>query len=245
VSEQRQTKFYSDLMTLVQLNPKDAGGSLSFTGPTDPVYDSSYFLVEGTSAILGAIGSAVAQIWKARSGEEQDIVVDRLHAVQALHRVNFLKQSGYPIVLTAPFNPTGLTHRCGDGRFIETTTALRHLELAMLDLLDCANTDAACREAYMRWNTFELEEAIAHHNLAGVVLRTRQEWRKHLQGRALMESPVITKRPGVAERQDSTFCCVSQCRRAFQSRWASALEDALCASQKMAFRSCVRVHNVG
>jgi hypothetical protein len=109
VSEERQTKFYSDLMTLVGLDPKDAGGSLSFTGPTDPIYDSPYFLAEGTSAILGAIGSAVAQIWKARSGEEQDIVVDRLHAVQALHRVNFLKQSGYPIMITAPFNPTGLT----------------------------------------------------------------------------------------------------------------------------------------
>jgi hypothetical protein len=108
----------------------------------------------------------------AKQREEQDIVVDRLHAVQALHRVNFLKQSGYPIMITAPFNPTGLTHRCGDGRFMETTTALRHLELAMLDLLDCANTDAACREAYMH--------------------RTRQEWRKHQQGTALMESPVIT-----------------------------------------------------
>jgi crotonobetainyl-CoA:carnitine CoA-transferase CaiB-like acyl-CoA transferase len=178
-------------MTSVGLDPKDAGGSLSFTGPTDPIYDSPYFLAEGTSSILGAIGSAVAQIWKARSGEEQDIVVDRLHAVQALHRVNFLKQSGYPIILSAAFNPTGLTHRCGDGRFIETTTALRHLELAMLDLLDCANTDAACREAYMQWNAFELEETIAHHNLCGAVHRTRQEWRKHQQGAALMESPVI------------------------------------------------------
>jgi hypothetical protein len=62
----------------------------------------------------------------------------------------------------------------------------------MLDLLDCANTDAACREAYMQWNAFELEEAIAHHNLCGAVHRTRQEWRKHRQGTALMDSPVIT-----------------------------------------------------
>ena len=79
MSEERQTKFYSDLMTSVGLDPRDAGGSLSFTGPTDPIYDSPYFLAECTSAILGAIGS-VAQIWKARSGEEQDIVVDRLQS---------------------------------------------------------------------------------------------------------------------------------------------------------------------
>jgi crotonobetainyl-CoA:carnitine CoA-transferase CaiB-like acyl-CoA transferase len=192
VSEERQKKFCLDLLTSVGLDPKDAGGSLSFTGPTDPIYDSPYFLAEGTSAILGAIGSAVAQIWKARSGEEQDIVVDRLHAVQALHRVNFLRQSDYPIILTMPSNPTSWTHRCKDGRFMETNTGLRHLELAMLDLLDCANTDAACREAFMLWNASELEEKIARHNLCGAVHRTCQEWRKHPQGMALMESPVIT-----------------------------------------------------
>ena len=190
--EERQTKLYSDLLASVGLNPKDAGGSINFTGPTDPIYDSPYYLAEGMSAILGAIGTAVAQIWKMRSGEEQDVTVDRLHAVQAMHRVNFLKQNGDPIVLTACFNPTGLTHRCLDGRFFEATTTLRHLELGMLDLLDCANTDDACREAYMKWNSFELEEAVAHHNLCGAVHRSRDEWRKHPQGKALMDLPVIT-----------------------------------------------------
>jgi len=192
MNEERQRKFYTDLMAIVGLNPKDAGGHINFTGPTDPIYDSSYYLAEGTSAILGAIGTAVAQIWRMRGGEEQDITVNRLHAVQALHRVNFLKQNGYPIVLTAPFNSTGMTHRCRDGRFFETTTTTRHLELAMLDLLDCANNDASCREAYMKWDSFELEEAVAHHNLCGAVHRTRAEWRKHPQGKALMELPVIT-----------------------------------------------------
>src|ERR1022692_5052145 len=99
--EERQTKLYSDLLASVGLNPKDAGGSINFTGPTDPIYDSPYYLAEGMSAILGAIGTAVAQIWKMRSGEEQDVTVDRLQAVQAMHRVNFLKQNGDPIVLTA------------------------------------------------------------------------------------------------------------------------------------------------
>jgi hypothetical protein len=117
---------------------------------------------------------------------------NRLHAIQALHRVNFLKQNGYPIILTAPFNSTGLMHHCGDGRFFEATTTTRHLELAMLDLLDCANNDASCREAYMKWNAFELEEAVAHHNLCGAVHRTRAEWRAHPHGMALAQLPVIT-----------------------------------------------------
>src|SRR5208337_619331 len=107
MGEDRQMKFYTDLMTTVGLDPKDSGGSLNFTGPTDPIYDSPYFLGEGISAILGSIGSAVAQIWKMRSGEEQEVEVNRLHAIQALHRVNFLTQNGYPIILTAPFNATG------------------------------------------------------------------------------------------------------------------------------------------
>jgi hypothetical protein len=32
------------------------------------------------SAILAAISTATAQIWKMRSGEEQDVTVARLHA---------------------------------------------------------------------------------------------------------------------------------------------------------------------
>src|ERR1017187_10938098 len=76
-SEERQIKFYADLLTTVGLDPKDAGGSINFTGPSDPIYDSPYYLAEGMSAILGAIGTAVAQIWKMRGGEEQDVTVDR------------------------------------------------------------------------------------------------------------------------------------------------------------------------
>jgi hypothetical protein len=174
MNEERQMKFYWDLMATVGLDPNDAGGHINFTGPTDPIYDSPYYLAEGTAAIFGAIGTAVAQIWRMRGGEEQDITVNRLHAVQALHRVNFLKQNGYPIILTAPFNSTGLTHRCRDGRFFEATTTTRHLEIAMLDLLDCANNDAACREAYMKWDAFALEDAVAHHNLCGTVHHPRR-----------------------------------------------------------------------
>jgi hypothetical protein len=192
VALKRQLRFYTDLMRTVGLDPKATGGKLQFTGPSDPIYDSSYYFAEGTSAILAAIGSAVAQIWRMRGGEEQDINVDRLHAVQALHRVGFLKQNGYPIILTAPFNPTGMTHRCRDGRFIETMTTLRHLELGMLELLDCANTFAASREAYMKWSAFELEDAVAAKNLCGTVHRTREEWRKHPQGMPLSQLPVVT-----------------------------------------------------
>ena len=134
----------------------------------------------------------MAQIWKMRSGEEQDIIVDRRHAVQAMHSVNFQAQNGDPFSLVEVRKPTGLTHRCLDCRFFEATTTLRHLELGMLDLLDCANTDDACRDAYMQWNSFELEDAVARHNLSGGAVRSREEWRKHPQGIALMQLPVIT-----------------------------------------------------
>jgi hypothetical protein len=37
MNEERQTTFYNDLMATVGLAPKDAGGTLNFTGPTDPI----------------------------------------------------------------------------------------------------------------------------------------------------------------------------------------------------------------
>ena len=133
---ERQIKFHKNLMKTVGLNPDETGGNVIFTGPGDPLYDSSYHFAEGQSAILAAIGSAISQVWQLRGGKPQDITVNRYRALHSLHRPGFLKQNGYPIILSAPFNSTGMTHQCGDGRFFETTTTTRHLELGMLQLLD-------------------------------------------------------------------------------------------------------------
>lgn len=186
-----QRNIYRQLLKDVGLT-EAPDSEVQFTGQADPMVDSPYYLAEGFAALAGAVGMANAVIWQMRGGRGQKITVDRQKSMYHLYRMQFLRQNGYRVLLSAPFKHTGMTHRCKDGRFIETTTTFRHLEDGMLELLNCINTKKAVNAAFMKWNSFELEEEINRRGLCGAVARTKEEWRKHPQGKALTSIPVIT-----------------------------------------------------
>jgi crotonobetainyl-CoA:carnitine CoA-transferase CaiB-like acyl-CoA transferase len=189
--EQQQDRMMRDLLSMVGL-PETLGSGVRFSGPGDPLYDSPLYLAQGAAALHGAIGAAVCEIWRQRSGQSQTVDIDRLHAVQSLHRVTFLRQNGYPVEHTELFNATALSHRCVDGRFIEMSSSLHHLEQGVLQVLRCENTPAAVREACMGWTAAELEQALNRAGQCGTVHRSREEWRQHPQGIALGGIPAIT-----------------------------------------------------
>lgn len=189
--DEYQRTIYRQLLADVELE-EDYDSQVQFTGPLDPYVDSPYYLGEGFAALAGAVGMANSIIWRMRGGKGQKITVDRQKCMYHLYRMQFLRQNGYRVLLSAPFKHTGMTHRCKDGRFIETLTTFRHLEDGMLELLDCINTKEAVDAAFMKWNSFELEEEINKRGLCGAVVRSKQEWHEHPQGRALLGIPVIT-----------------------------------------------------
>jgi crotonobetainyl-CoA:carnitine CoA-transferase CaiB-like acyl-CoA transferase len=191
IDDQRQNFFYKKLLNEVGLE-EDSESNVCFTGPADPIIDSPYFIGEGFSALMGAVGMANTIIWRMRGGKAQQITVDRCKSIPHLYRLQFIKQNGYRVKLSAPFKPTGGTHKCKDGRLIETLTTFRHLEDGMLELLNCANTKQAIDAAFMKWNSFELEEEINKRGLCGTVVHTKDEWRSHSQGKALLDVPVVT-----------------------------------------------------
>lgn len=191
VKENHQRKIYENLLNEVGLK-EDPKSEVKFKGPSDPMIDSPYYIGEGFSALLGAVGMANSVIWDMKTGEGQEVTIDRSKAMPHLYRLQFIKQNDYRIKLTAPFKPTGRTHKCKDGRYIETLTTFRHLEDGMLELLDCANTEEAVNKAYANWDSYELQEEINKRGLCGTIVHTKDEWRNHLQGKALKELPVIT-----------------------------------------------------
>lgn len=69
IDQERQETFYKQLMADVGLD-EDNGNEIHFTGPNDPLVDSPYYIAEGFSAILGAVGMANAIIWRMRGGEK-------------------------------------------------------------------------------------------------------------------------------------------------------------------------------
>ncbi|MGB8451941.1 MAG: CoA transferase [Anaerocolumna sp.] len=189
--DEQQIRIYKQLLSDVGLE-EDFLSEVIFTGPSSPFVDSPYYLGEGFAALAGAVGMANTIIWRMRGGNSQKITIDRQISMYHLYRMQFLRQNGYRVLLSAPFKHTGMTHRCKDGHFIETLTTFRHLEDGMLRLLDCANTKEAVDSAFSKWNSYELEEEINKRGLCGAVVRTKQEWREHPQGKALLKLPVIT-----------------------------------------------------
>lgn len=189
IDQERPLAFYKQLMADVGLD-EDNGNEIHFTGPNDPLVDSPYFIAEGFSAILGAVGMANAIIWRMRGGEKQKITINRKDAFCHLYRTMFLKQNDYPIKIQMNVNVQRL-HKVKDG-FIETTACFRHLEDGLLELLDCVNTKQAVDKAYMKWEKASLEKQINRRGLCGTAVRTREEWRAHPQGKALLNVPLVT-----------------------------------------------------
>lgn len=190
-ADEHQRSIYQQLLADVALE-EDNDSEVIFTGPADPISNSPYYLGEGFAALAGAVGMANAIIWRMRGGNSQKITIDRQKSLYHLYRMQFLRQNGYRVLLSAPFKHTGRTHRCKDGRFIEILTTFRHLEDGMLELLGCLNTKEAVDAAFLNWNSYELEEEINKRGLCGAVIRSKQEWHEHPQGKALLGIPVIT-----------------------------------------------------
>lgn len=190
-ADEHQKSIYRQLLADVALE-EDHDSKVIFTGPADPFSNSPYYLGEGFAALAGAVGMANAIIWRMRGGNSQEITIDRQKSLYHIYRMQFLRQNGYRVLLSAPFKHTGRTHLCKDGRFIETLTTFRHLEDGMLELLGCLNTKEAVDAAFLNWNSYDLEEEINKRGLCGAVIRSKQEWREHPQGKALLGIPVIT-----------------------------------------------------
>ena len=66
------------LSTLIPLAGWDGkrAGDVEFTGDTDPVLPTPFRIGETAAASLAAVGLAVSDIWKLRTGQGQQIGID-------------------------------------------------------------------------------------------------------------------------------------------------------------------------
>ncbi|MBX9725489.1 MAG: CoA transferase, partial [Candidatus Obscuribacterales bacterium] len=174
----------NQLLELLRLSPGEAGGNVQIVG-NDPVVASPHRLGEASAIALAAQGAGIASIWKMRSGRGQNVTVNLADAVHGLHTLTYMKQHGHPISLHVVKEAITDFHRCGDGRWIFTTCSYPHLRDGVLDLLRCQNTKAAINNAVSKWSAQDLEDALGEQGLAAGMVRKRQEWLEHPQGRLL------------------------------------------------------------
>lgn len=178
---------FRHLWASLGMTEADLAGKVEFEGG-DPLLPSIHRVGAAAAGAMGAMGAAIAAIWNLRSGIEQDVFVDVRRAVMpGMQSIGHLYQDGY---LLNP-HPRGTDFRgffcTKDDRLIYLLRTLAYPELLtrLQDVLDCGYDAKFFERAVARWNSEELEEALAQRKAVGVLSRSREEWLRHPQGRWL------------------------------------------------------------
>lgn len=207
---------FASFMKDIGGTPADAGGKVSFTGQ-DPIIRSHFRI--GSAMALPAMGAAVgaAAIWRARTGEAQDLTVDLRESVYNVNPLigglklmmqmrgivpaaddiprDFIKPTVNGLMLQAPLglgNPVSFVpFETKDGRFFNLTGIYPHLMDRALNVLKCPPGGDNIKAAFKKVNAVEFEDELAAAGGVGVVHRTRAEWLAHPEGKALAALPLI------------------------------------------------------
>jgi len=147
---------------------------------------SPYSLSDCITSLLLLKGELISQVHFMKTGRAQSVYVDRKFAMELFNRVNYIRINNKPLILTAYNNSTSRTHKTKDG-FIELTTTLRHLHEEVLTLLDSNPTYDAVAKKFLEKTADEWEIEVNAANIGGQKIRSREEFRAHPQGKALLQ----------------------------------------------------------
>jgi crotonobetainyl-CoA:carnitine CoA-transferase CaiB-like acyl-CoA transferase len=160
-----------------------------FSG-TDPILPANFRIGTAGAAVLGAVGLAADALWGLKTGRRQDISVDFRAAALAMRSNRHVR------VGTADFGPgwadiSGL-YPCRDGRWVQLHCNYPWLAEGVLHILGCRAERPAVAAALETWDAAAFEAAVAADNLCVFMVRTKDEWTAHAQGRAVAALPLIS-----------------------------------------------------
>lgn len=160
---------------------------------SDPVIRSPHRLGEASATAQLAIGTAAAAIWERRTGQTGDVEIDIQHALHYLHPTHFVRQSGHGIDVGAEHVATNGLFACADGRYVMLEAGPPYAKLldGYLNFFDCGNNREALAREVARWDSADLEEAMAAAGLPCCRAFTREQWLEQPQGRLLERTPVV------------------------------------------------------
>ena len=172
---------------------KIAGGDASalervtITG-ADPVLPTNFKIGTAASATIAATALAAAELWRQRTGRAQTVGVDMRAAVAAFRSERYLRVNG-----EAPHerDPLFGFYRTVDGRWVQIHSNFPHHRERLLKLLGCEATREAVAAAVSQWKGEDLEDAVAAARTVSAMVRARDEWRDHPQGRAVGALPTL------------------------------------------------------
>lgn len=185
-----------DVLSGVGLRVEGSGGSIEFVG-ADPILTSPWPLATMAGVSLMAKSVAIADLWRTRTGESQDLSVDLR---QAPHRLcPFYDQkwellNGYPPA--SPSDPKNsmrpsLMYPTRDGRWIQLGSLYPRVKAGSLALLNCTDDPESIGRAVRGWDGKALEEEANNRGLAATLVRTPEEFLATEQFDYLQNSPLV------------------------------------------------------
>ncbi len=168
---------------------KRADDQLTLTGNDDPVFVTPWRIARTGSAALGAVGLALSDLWRLRTGKPQAVTIDRHAATASLRSNTYVLQNGNKPV---SWDPLAGHYPTKDGRTMFLHTNHPHHRAGALRISGAkAETREALAEAVAKWDGLAIEEAIASGNCVGGLVRSRAEWNAHPHGIAVAKLPLI------------------------------------------------------
>ncbi len=158
-------------------------------GGADPILPTPFRIGETAAASLAAVGLAVSDLWKLRTGRGQEIRVNSRHATASLRSSKYLTMDGHPA--GAERHPVMGVYPARNGRWSYLHCNFPNHRDAALGVLGVEEDTEAVRRAVSQWDALELEEAIIAANGAGGMARSMEEWARHPQSAAIASLPLM------------------------------------------------------
>jgi crotonobetainyl-CoA:carnitine CoA-transferase CaiB-like acyl-CoA transferase len=169
--------------------PRRSDDSLAFTNGEDPIFVSPWRIGRAGSAALGAVGLAVSDLWRLKTGKPQSVSIDRHAAAASLRSNTYVTQNGTKPV---SWDPLAGHYRTADNRTMFLHTNHPHHREGALRIAGAREaTREALAEAVAKWKGQDIEDAIAAGNCVGGLSRSRAEWNAHPHGIAVAGLPLL------------------------------------------------------
>ena len=155
----------------------------------DPILPTPFRIAETAAASLAAVGLAVSDIWKLKTGRLQEVKVDVRRATASLRSGKYLQLDGKPVA--AERTPVMGVYPARNGRWSYLHCNFPNHRDAALGVLGVDEDRDAVRRTVAQWDALELEEAIIAAKGAGGMVRSMAEWAQHPQSAAVASLPLL------------------------------------------------------
>ena len=166
--------------------PADAADNVAIEG-SDPVYASPFPVASSAAVALGAVAATAGLIWRDKTGIEQKVAVDTRQTGASLLSFVFQQLIDGETPQRVADNPLIALYECRDGGWVHLHGAFPGLADATRRVLGISEgaDSATVAAGVAKWEAQALEDALADAKTCGAIVRTREEWAAHAQGRAL------------------------------------------------------------